>query len=331
VLGGTDGLTARRDGNKEGNMSKHEIFSASSAATWLECSWSALNAVPGPPRKASTSAAAQAGTDAHEAMADGDIDEVESFLARLEPGFVYRELRVTVTDDCGGTLDLFNEASRVATIIDAKFGKWDVAAYHNKQMLTYAAALLPKWPAEWWRLVIYQPNGLDEEPWKQWMAHRSEVEAHRARVLRAVADRSAPKPGPHCRWCIAFQVCPAMSSDAGFVMGAMSRRIEDLTTEELTRLLRLIRALGDVKEVYEEALTAHLKLGRTAAGVSLKPGRAWRAWNDPIQAAQVIAQRHGVTALKPPTPAQAEKLSPEMKQYVTVGSHKPPGEMKAVY
>jgi hypothetical protein len=313
-------------------MNKHEIFSASSAATWLECSWSALNAVPEPPRKASTSVAAQAGTDAHEAMADGDIDEVESFLAQLEnPLSIQRELRVKLTDDCGGTLDIFSHNPRVVTIIDAKFGKWDVAAYHNKQMLTYAACILPQTGAEWWRLVIYQPNGLDEDPWKQWMAHRSEVEAHRARVLRAVADRSAPKPGPHCRWCKAFQACPAMTTDAGFVMGAMSRRIEDLTTDELVRLLRLIRALGDVKEVYEEALTVKLKLGHAADGVSLKPGRAWRAWNDPVQAAQVIAQRHGVTALKPPTPAQAEKLSLEMKQYVAVGSHKPPGEMKAVY
>jgi hypothetical protein len=124
--------------------------------------------------------------------------------------------------------------------------------------------------AQWWRLVIYQPNGLDEEPWKQWVASRNEVEAHKQRVLRAIADRSAPKPGPHCRWCKAFQVCPAMHTDAGFVMGAMSRRIEDLTTQELVRLLRLIRALGDVKEVYEDALSTHLKMGRTADGASFR-------------------------------------------------------------
>lgn len=316
-------------------MSKHEIFSASSAATWLECSWSALNAVPEPPKKASTVEAAEAGTASHEDMEAGDIPEVEDFFAQLEnPYFDLREYKVMVSDGCGGTIDRWSHGRReynVATVLDAKFGKWDVDAYHNKQMLTYAAGLLPQTDAEWWRLVIYQPNGLDEDPWKQWLAHRSEVEAHRQRVLRAVTDRSPPRPGPWCRWCKAFQVCPAMSTDAGFVMGAVTRRVEDLTTEELTRLLRMIRALGDVKEVYEDALTLHLKMGRTADGVSLKPGRAWRAWNDPIQAATWLSQQYGAAGVKPVTPAQAEKLGFEGKKFAAVAAHKPPGTLKANY
>jgi hypothetical protein len=244
----------------------HDIFNASSTATWIECSWSALNAVPDPPRKAETIAAAGSGTEQHARMEAGEIAVVEDFLRQLEEGQLHRELRVKLTDNCGGTVDTFNHSPRIVTVLDAKFGKWDVPAFHNMQLLTYGASLLDWSEAEWWRFVIYQPNGLDDDPWKQWVAHRSEVEAHRNRVLRAIADRSAPKPGPHCRWCKAFQACPAMSTDAGFVIGAMSRRPEDLTTEELVRLLRLIRALGDVKPVYEEALLVHLKMGRTADG-----------------------------------------------------------------
>ena len=49
--------------------------------------------------------------------------------------------------------------------------------------------------AEWWRFVIYQPHGLDEDPWKQWVHHRSEVEAHRERVLRAISDRHPAAAG----------------------------------------------------------------------------------------------------------------------------------------
>jgi len=306
-------------------MSKHEIFSASSAATWLECSWSALNAVPEPPKKASTIAAAETGTEKHALMEAGDNPEVESFIAQLEdPDSTIREYRVKVAGDCGGTLDIFSWSDRIATIIDAKFGKWDVPAYHNKQLLTYAAALLPAHHAEWWRLVIFQPDGLDEDPWKQWMAHRSEVEAHRMRVLRAVADRSAPKPGPHCRWCKAFQACPAMATDAGFVMGAMSRRVEDLTTEELVRLLRLIRALGDVKDVYEEALTKR-------PDAALKPGKKWRVWNDARQASEFTMRNYGAQHLKPPSPAQLEKLGFEGKKYAAVAAHAPEPKLKAVY
>jgi Protein of unknown function (DUF2800) len=309
----------------------HDIFNASNTATWIECSWSALNAVPEPPKKASTVKAAAAGTAKHEAMEAGDVPEVEAFIAQLEPGEQYRERRVKITDDCGGTIDLINNHQRIVTVLDGKFGKWDVAAFHNLQLLTYSAAWLSNTPAEWFRLVIYQPNGLDDDPWKQWVASRAEVEAHKARVLRAIADRSAPKPGPHCRWCKAWTQCPATTTDAGFVMGAMSRRLEDLTAPELVRLLRLIRALGDVKPVYEEALEVKLKLGQTADGATLKPGRSFRAWNDEQQAATVLMQHFGPKGVKPVSPAQAEKLGPAGKQYAVVGAHKPEAPMRVSY
>jgi hypothetical protein len=313
----------------------HDVFNASSTATWIECPWSALNAVPDAPKKAETVAAADAGTAQHVVMEAGGSPEVEAFLAQLEYDDDYpileRELRVKLTDDCGGTIDLMNPTRRITTIIDGKFGKWDVPAKHNLQLMTYAACLLSSLSSEWWRFVIYQPNGLDEDPWKQWVHHRSEVEAHKIRVLRAIADRSAPKPGPWCRWCKAFQVCPAMSTDAGFVMGAMTRRIEDLTADELVRLLRLIRALGDVKPVYEEALTVKLKLGHQAQGASLKTSRSFRSWNDDTQAALHLYTQYGAKGVKPVSPAQAEKLGASGKMYAAVGAHKPEGTLKASY
>jgi hypothetical protein len=308
----------------------HDVFNASSTATWIECPWSALNAVPDAPKKAETIAAADAGTARHGVMEAGGIPEVEAFLAQLEDGDIRRELRVKLADDCGGTVDVFNDPiyRNVATVLDGKFGKWDVPAKHNLQLMTYAACLLDQNDAEWWRFVIYQPNGLDEDPWKQWVHHRSEVEAHKARVLRAIADRSAPKPGPWCRWCKAFQACPAMSTDAGFVMGAITRRPEDLTHDELQRLLRLIRALGDVKPVYEEALLVHQKLGH---GDPPKTGRSYRAWNDDTQAALHLYTQYGAKGVKPVSPAQAEKLGTEGKMYAAVGAHKPEGTLKASY
>ena len=87
----------------------HDVFNASSTATWLECSWSALNAVPDPPKKESTIAAADAGTAEHEIMEEGGIPEVEAFIAQLEPGEQFRELRVRITDNCGGTVDFLND------------------------------------------------------------------------------------------------------------------------------------------------------------------------------------------------------------------------------
>lgn len=309
----------------------HDIFNASSTATWIECSWSALNAVPEPPKKQSTVDAADRGTALHEILETGVLSDVEDFISKLEPGEQRRELRVKITDNCGGTLDFGNFSASFVTILDGKFGKWDVPAFHNKQLLTYGAAVLPQTTAEWFRFVIYQPTGLDDEPWKQWVAHRSEVEAHRLRVLRAINDRSPPKPGPHCRWCKAFQACPAMATDAGFLVGAMSRDPMTLTPDEIVRMLRLIRALGDVKDVYEEVLTTRLKMGYAAEGATLKPGRSFRAWNDVEQAATTLYQNFGPKGVKPVSPAQAEKLGFMGKQYAAVGAHKPDAPMKAHY
>lgn len=329
-------------------MPGHSIFAPSSAATWLECPFSARNSVPEPPKPATTQAAADEGTRGHElmeaAVSRGDFPEEgdskaeavalgEDFVRQLEPGEMHTELFGELSAECGGTTDLLNIPYdvNIVTVMDSKFGKWDVDAYHNKQMLTYAAINLWRSEAEWWRLVIFQPYGLDENPFKQWVAHRSEVEAHRDRVLRAIQDRSAPRPGPWCRWCKAFQQCPAMANDANFVVGAMVRDPTTLTTDELVRLLRLIRALGDVKAVYEDALTTHLKLGRAAEGAALKPSRAYRAWNDAQQAASVLWGQFGAKGVKPVSPAKAEKLGIEGKKYAAVGSHKPQGEYKAFY
>lgn len=325
----------------------HAVFAPSASGTWIECSYSARNGVPEAPKPVKTQLAATEGQRVHtlfetaisgmEFPDEGDtaadaIAQGMAFIRQFEPGELHAELQIRLSLECGGTTDVFNDAEPIATVLDLKNGKWDVDAYHNKQMLSYAAMLLERSRAEWWRLVIFQPNGLDEEPFKQWVAHRSEVELHRAKMLHAINDRSAPRPGPWCRWCSAFQQCPAMSTDAGFVMGAMSRPPESLTTDELVRLCRLIRALGDAKPVYEDALTTHLKMGRTSTlGASLKPGRSFRSWNDPQQAATYLQQQFGVKAVKPVSPAQAEKLGVAGKVYASVGAHKPPAEHKASY
>lgn len=334
-------------------MGAHADYSPSGSATWIKCSWSARYAVPEDLKKQSTVDAAAEGTRVHTLLQkwhdDGTMPGVEdpahesvalwaSFVEKLwDTGAdTHAEIVVRLTDECWGTVDLRGRTNRVTTIMDAKNGKWDVPVFHNSQMLTYAAAELKHNNSEWWRFVIFQPNGLDPEDsdrgFKQWIAHRSEVEAHKAKVLAAIADRSPPQPGPHCRWCKAFQACPAMSQDANFVVGAMSRRPEDLTTEELVRLLRLIRALGDAKPAYEDLLTARGKMGYPLPdGAVLKSGRSFRAWNDPLQAAKHLYDNFGPNGVKPVTPAQAEKLGPAGKMYVSVGSHKPEADVKVSY
>lgn len=332
----------------------HAIFAPSSSATWIPCAFSARNSVPEQDKPLKTQLAAAEGTRVHallevaisemEFPEDGDTaaDAIElgiDFLRQLEPGRLSVEDRVDISPECWGRTDVHNYNPYIYTVFDLKNGKWDVDAFHNKQMLTYSAAIMLRLlqrglhVPDWWRLVIFQPNGLDEEPFKQWVAHRTDVETHLQKIFASINDRNPqPRPGTHCRWCKAFQQCPAMVEDAAFLMAAITRPITELTTDELTRLVRLIRALNDVKSVYDDALTTHLRMGRTSSlGATLKMGRTFRSWNDATQAALHLYQQFGERGVKPISPAQAEKLGPAGKLYASVGAHKPPGEMKASY
>src|SRR5580692_9665520 len=96
----------------------HSIFAPSSAATWLECSFSARNSVPEAPKPLKTQLAADEGTRGHELLAiavaehafpDAADSKAEAvalgidFVQRLEPGDLYTELKVELAHECGGT------------------------------------------------------------------------------------------------------------------------------------------------------------------------------------------------------------------------------------
>jgi hypothetical protein len=157
------------------------------------------------------------------------------------------------------------------------------------------------------------------------------VENHRQAVLNAMDYQGPPIPGPQCRWCPAFSRCPAMSQDANFLMGAISRDPATLLPRELLRMLRIIRGVSDMKVLLETELTNRLKDGAAVEGAELKPERKWIAWNDERQAAETLWKLAGSKGVKPVTPAAAKKLSSEAAQYAEMASHKPESDMKVSY
>jgi hypothetical protein len=341
-------------------MNQHAIWAPSSCDRWLKCPASATLSQGLPQRP---SPAAIEGSRVHTViekslrtgelppppapwlspsknMADHEVAaRMQDFIKQLGGGLMFIEERVFLTKGCWGQLDVGHIAQDVITVVDYKNGSWDVEAKDNKQMLTYAATFLDKYPAaQWFRLVIFQPNSWmnkinneQEEGFKQHLHTRAEVEAHRQQVLNAIAYTGPPIPGPQCRWCAAFSNCPAMLQDAGFLMGAISRNPDTLLPIELLRMLRIIRGVSDMKENLEAELTNRLKNGAVVDGAELKPSRKWQAWNDERQAAEKLYQLHGVKGVKPVTPAAAKKLSAEAEMYATIASHKPEPEMKASY
>lgn len=341
-------------------MSEHAIFAPSSAARWMACPPSATLS-QGLPQYA-TNPAALEGSRVHavveRALRTGEIPPppapwvqlknmpdhevaiyIRDYVQQLGAGVLQIEQRVWLAKGCWGHLDAGHIGQEVITILDYKNGGWDVEAKDNKQMLTYAATFLDICPlCQWFRLVIFQPNSWmnkinpeQQDGFKQHVHSRAEVEAHRQRVLEAIAYEGPPIPGPQCRWCAAFSRCPAMSQDAGFLMGALSRDPSIMLPSELVRMLRIIRGVYDMKDLLETELTNRLKDGATVDGAELKPTRKWTAWNDERQAAETLWKLAGSKGVKAVTPAAAKKLSNEAAQYAEMASHRPEPEMKASY
>ena len=341
-------------------MNEHAIYAPSSMDRILKCPPSATLSQGLPER---TNPAASEGTRVHgvveRALTTGEVPPplapwlpvsknmpdrdvaiyMQDYVKQLGAGILAIEQRVFLTKGCWGKLDASHVAPKIITVIDYKNGSWDVEAKDNRQMLTYAATFLDANPdVEWFRLVVFQPNSWmngsnpdQQDGFKQHVHSRAEVEAHRQLVLSAMAYTGPPLPGPHCRWCPAFSRCPAMSQDANFLMGAIARNPDTLLPQEILRMLRIIRSVGDMKVMLEEELANRMKMGAVVDGATLKMSVKWVAWNDERQAAEKMFALHGAKGVKPVTPAAAKKLSAEAAQYAAVASHKPEGEMKANY
>ena len=337
-------------------MTAHALYPPSAMARILACPPSAALAANLPER---TNDKAQEGTRVHSViehalrtqtlppafpwigafnrnMPDRDVvQRVFDYIKQLGPGMLFVEHKVALSENVWGTLDIGHAADTI-TVFDYKNGGFDVQVKDNKQLLTYAASFLDAYPTvQWFRLVIFQPNswGADDDNmgFKQHVHSRTEVEAHRQAVAAAVAYTGPVRPGPHCRWCPAIPTCPAMSQDANFMMAAISRDASMLTAHELVRMLRLIRAVSDMKGKLEDSLTERLKAGAVVDGASLRKSTLWAQWNDERHAVMHLYQAFGPRGVKPLTVAQAKKLGPAGEQYAAVASHRPEPELKASY
>jgi len=333
-------------------MNSHAVFAPSAAERWLKCPPSA-RLTAGLPRR--SNAAADEGTRVHEVIARffklGDVPlkppsfikqegwsdyDIVAYLsqlvASLGAGGLLVEQHVVIEKGCWGTLDFAHIGKDVITILDYKNGTWDVPAINNKQLMTYAAGLLDGYAHQYFRLMIFQPNSWStDEILKTHDATRQEIEVHRLAVKTALAYEGPAIPGPHCRWCSAFSQCPIMSQDANFLMGSVSRDPENLTELELVRMLRIIRAVGDLKGTLESELLSRIKSGEAVPGVEMVPRVTFRSWNNATEAARNLYEMHGPQGVKPVSPAQAEKLSAEAKKYAAVAAHKPEGELTLRY
>lgn len=209
-------------------MTDHSIIAPSAAHRWVNCTGSAMLSRLLPERESGV--AADLGTQLHKAAASGN-------LAGLSPTHVkwieaYRSLIPNTADQESriggehsnvhvmhfGTVDAWWDDAPpvgekgVLSILDAKFGKWEVSPVENWQLIGYAVEHCPEVYYHTIKLGIFQPQISLKPKW--WVLSAEQFTPYAERYIaaaHAAFDNPTFTPGDWCQFCPAKgKVCDAV-------------------------------------------------------------------------------------------------------------------------
>jgi hypothetical protein len=267
-----------------------------------------------------------------------------AYAEKLGPGDLAYETKVKIPDlpEASGTFDTRHIGSRILTILDAKNGVLDVQAVENEQLMSYGGAFIVSNPEvlkdiDWVRFAIAQPNSVTngyQPPIKQWITTPERVLRHVDAIREAVArgaNGEGPQPGEHCRYCKAFGACEATQEFLPFLATAIQMPAYRVPAESAKRLLQVLQGLEDFQKGLKAEMITRMTAGREIPGVQLGTTNTHRAWADEVIVANRLVSAYGALAVKPISPAQAEKLGPEGQKIVAELAIKPPGSPKVIF
>lgn len=172
-------------------------------------------------------------------------------------------------------------------IVDFKHGAGvPVEATDNPQLIAYALGALNMVEPDFDRvdLVIIQPRAPHSSgPVRVHTMSPEEVSKWGEQIDAAIGEASKPlgriKPGPHCRFCPAASICPALT----FATKAIARVADGPPPEEVERLARVLDQAERVEAFLaacREAAIGLLENGLPVPGWKLVAKRSRRVWAD---------------------------------------------------
>lgn len=256
----------------------------------------------------------------------------------LRPGLSRVEVKVQlryIHDDVFGRTDVWHFGEdRWLTVFDFKYGRVDVSPVENEQELLYALGIYrehiePLYGAQiaGVNLVIAQPRSLLPGPRiKSWPCSLEYLLGFEQRVKAAVNEvltNPQFRPGDWCGYCPALGECPPTREQAASLGPLLATaQMTALDAAKILSAKKLIeKKLKDAAAVGKEALLSRQEVPGFRLGVSTK----FRQWRDEEQAKDALVEAFGASALKAPTPAQAETLGAEARTLVERLSFTPEG------
>ena len=201
-------------------MTKHALYSPSSAHRWLQCPASVRYNSTGTTNKAAAIGTllhlvteqelnnlttSEALTPKYRKLVTKAIEQFKS----LEASLISTETTLKYNDQLFGTTDFLAEKDGSLVVGDFKFGQGKVSPEDNPQLLIYAYMALELYPQyKDVSLVIIQPT-INKEP----QIHQTtakEIQKWFDNNVKEVFNKDYYSLGKHCKYCPALDLpCPA--------------------------------------------------------------------------------------------------------------------------
>lgn len=217
------------------------------------------------------------------------------------------------------------------TVIDFKYGKWQIDPKENKQLILYALGALDLGFYEEIDIGVYQPRGYDgavEEPARFWQTTPEELEdwGHKfvEKAKLATKENAKPTEGSHCHFCWAKEICPAKVKHVKKVLNTDFQKdapeltdVNAIPDERLSEILTLKPQIDSwFAAVQQRAEFLVINQNRKIPGLKKVYASNRRYWANEEKAASFLEERLGDFAyVEPEAPpkrllsvAEAEKM-----------------------
>lgn len=338
-------------------MTSHAKLGPSSAHRWLRCPGSIAATAELPN---TSSAAADEGTCAHELaelclinnvdaeyylnkpLIDNNHHTVEQsmcdyvqqyvdYVRSLSGQHTY-EMHLDISDWAPGgfgTADAVIINGNTAHVVDLKYGRSQVDAENNEQLMLYALGVFAEYnlveQIDSFVLVINQPR-LDHL--SEWTILTTDLLAWGEGVIlqaeEALSDDAPRNPGEkQCHWCAAKPTCVALKRHAEEVLLTEFEELTltdqgELTLRQLTKVLDSKKLITGWLDAVENRAKELLLNGESFPGYKIVEGRSVRRWADEKTVVPVLGEVLGDSAYEKKllSPAKAEKALGKTKKHV---------------
>jgi hypothetical protein len=233
-----------------------------------------------------------------------------------------------IDEDFFGTVDacIVDLIADEIHIFDLKYGEGiTVEAEENSQLMYYALGATKNETFSKYHFHIVQPRSRDDEKIKTWSCDMERMERFKKDVRESIAktrEENAPLvTGDHCSktFCPAITICPkykemtyqiACADFKDEITPSTLPKVETLTLEEMTKIVKLKPLLDNFCKQVEERIFTDLMNGKDVEGFKLVEKRKLRKWaneNDVVSYLNV----EGIDDIwekKLKSPAQIEKV-----------------------